>query len=278
MKVIPDSFCDCAKIKKLKLPECVTKIGNRAFVHCRFKKIVLPKNLKSIGNEGFGICKSLSEVQFNSKLESIGEDAFWQTKLTEVTIPDSVKYCGSSCFSLSSVSKIKFSKNMKSIPGGIFFGSKIKNVVIPGKMKSVGRSAFSTKWISTVELQEGVECIDETSFASKKCTKTDDGNDNNTINHKMVDVSVPKSLKNITASFLRENPEEQEKVVFQYSKNADFKDAKTIQLGTMKPKIDLKTLEKGSKLYVRFVHTYNELGYISKNMCTEIIPFCYNFK
>lgn len=69
---------DAKKIKQIKLPDTLRKIGNRAFVGCeKLKKIVLPKNLNYIGKSTFSGCYNLEKVVFKTNKAKIGKNAFF---------------------------------------------------------------------------------------------------------------------------------------------------------------------------------------------------------
>ena len=64
-------------IKKIKLDEGVTSIGNEAFNSCsNLKSVILPSSLKRIGDAAFRNCFSLSNLEIPMSVEKIGSSAF----------------------------------------------------------------------------------------------------------------------------------------------------------------------------------------------------------
>ena len=58
------------------------------------KKVVIKKGVTTISKNAFKNCKKLKKVQLPSTLKKISGYAFYNTALTNVTIPNSVKYIG----------------------------------------------------------------------------------------------------------------------------------------------------------------------------------------
>ena len=127
------AFEGCLNLQSVTLPEGLTSIGNGAFMNCNaFTSIVIPSSVTSIGVSAFAQCSNVTSVvveQENSTYDSrencnaiiekstnkliagckntvipegvttIGETAFYSTKLTSITIPSSVTSIGHGAFS-----------------------------------------------------------------------------------------------------------------------------------------------------------------------------------
>ena len=79
----------------LTIKEGITTICENAFYRCEnLKEVSIPNSVTTIGVDAFRFCGNLTKVNFeeNSKLTEIGKYAFWDTMLTEVTIPNKCKY------------------------------------------------------------------------------------------------------------------------------------------------------------------------------------------
>lgn len=74
--------------------EGVTTISNGAFRRTQVEKIVVSSTVESIGDYAFSECYILTEVVFqsNSSLKIIGTDCFSGTKITQITLPESLVY------------------------------------------------------------------------------------------------------------------------------------------------------------------------------------------
>ena len=85
------------------------------------KTLIFGSKIKSIGAFAFSGCTSLKEIRFvNSSLEAIDNDAFRDTAITSVEIPDTVSYMGY----------------------GIFYGTKLTSVRLPDSLRRLSHSTF----------------------------------------------------------------------------------------------------------------------------------------
>lgn len=140
--------------------------------------VKLPAKLESIGNFAFSavVDTKTSEVKhgvkavvFPETLKTIGNTAFQNAPLTEVSLPDSVTSVGSGAFTnteqaTTHIEKVKLSKGMTAIPVSMFTNQKVKNVEIPEGIKTIGKRAFAGNRVETLKLSGTVEKIDEYAF------------------------------------------------------------------------------------------------------------------
>ena len=136
--IIPDkvtsigimAFCNCQALEQITIGNNVTSIGQSAFYGCfAVRQIIIPENVASIGTQAFDGCTALTKVNWNaincgefinggsitplffSISTNITEFTFGEqveyipiglcygmTKLTEITIPESIKNIGTQAF------------------------------------------------------------------------------------------------------------------------------------------------------------------------------------
>lgn len=74
----------------------VVEIGEDAFSEygALLTKVEVPSTVKHIGNGAFRMCMSLTELVLHDGLETIGEEAFYLTPLTELYLPSTVSQIG----------------------------------------------------------------------------------------------------------------------------------------------------------------------------------------
>lgn len=140
--------------------------------------VKLPAKLESIGNFAFSavVDTKTSEVKhgvkavvFPETLKTIGNTAFQNAPLTEVSLPDSVTSVGSGAFTntekaTTHIEKVKLSKGMTAIPASMFTNQKVKNVEIPEGIKTIGSRAFAGNRVETLKISGTVEKIDDYAF------------------------------------------------------------------------------------------------------------------
>lgn len=113
--------------------------GNLAFFH----KVKLPNTLKSIGDYAFYGTK-LDEIAFPDGLETIGAYAFAYTRIKEILIPETVINLGESAFSNNeSLRNVIYPASVKNIPQYCFNQCrKLQPFDIPEGIVSIGARAF----------------------------------------------------------------------------------------------------------------------------------------
>ena len=107
------AFYNCDSITTLTIADSVTSVGNYAFYDCDgFASLAVPTQTITIGSYAFYSCSALTTIEMttNSKLETIGDNAFVGAKMTSITIPEKVSYIGKNAFkSCSNLTDVVFS-------------------------------------------------------------------------------------------------------------------------------------------------------------------------
>ena len=87
-----NGFTNCRLLKKVVMPDSITKIGDSAFYRCSsLNDITLSNNLQEIDGRAFAYCASLTHLELPQSLEKIGDACFTDcTNLKELTIPENV--------------------------------------------------------------------------------------------------------------------------------------------------------------------------------------------
>lgn len=212
-------FQECTALESVKLPKKMGEIGFRAFEGCvSLKEVVMPSSLEVIEWNAFYGCKSLQEIVFPSNLKEIGREAFknctnlkkavwngedaathvedkafYNTGLTEVTLPASLTFGGSllgsyevfaRCKSLKKViaycevvpdfsecpalEEIILHEGVKEISSGAFRGATaLKEISLPSTLEKIGSSVFSRTSLEILEIPDSVTEIGVWAFS--KC-------------------------------------------------------------------------------------------------------------
>lgn len=82
-------FENCVGITKIALPDSIVRMGTHVFFECsNLQEVTLSNNIISISESTFRNCNSLEKINFPEALESICDYSFYNTKLSEVILPD----------------------------------------------------------------------------------------------------------------------------------------------------------------------------------------------
>jgi hypothetical protein len=136
-------------------------------------------NVVYIGDNAFDMCGNLETVTFaeGSRLETIGDYAFYETGITSITIPAGVTSIGDFAFGFcESLETVTFAEGsrLETIGVGAFEGcTSLTNITIPVGVTSIGNGAFeSCGNLKTVTFAEGslLETIGNNAFESTGIT------------------------------------------------------------------------------------------------------------
>jgi len=127
------------------VPTSITTIGDWAFLGCQsLTSFVIPSKVTTIGKCAFEQCSGLATINFPASVKKIKAGAFYDTGLTNVTIPYTVDSIGQACF---------------------YRNSKLASATISSKY--IGLSAFENCTILTsVTINNTVNKIDAFAFES----------------------------------------------------------------------------------------------------------------
>ena len=104
--------------------------------------------------------------EYSEELTEIYNNAFRNSSVKEVNLPESVKHFEEGAFAFSKIEKIIIPETIKEIPEMCFYGSQnLKEVVLPETIKSIGANAFSNcAFLENIYLPYGLENIDGAAF------------------------------------------------------------------------------------------------------------------
>ena len=90
---VPQNMCfGCESLNSVEMGDEVKYIGRVAFGKCtQLTSFTCPRELTVINEGAFVDCANLESITFNDKLKIVSYDAFSDTKLSRLTLPDSVE-------------------------------------------------------------------------------------------------------------------------------------------------------------------------------------------
>ena len=133
-----------------------------------FNKVVINEGVTTIGNDAFYELR-ITDIAIAESVTSIGEKAFYKcTRLTSVTIPDNVSHIGEYAFTdCKSVNSMTLGKGVTHIARYAFLRCEgLTGVTIPDGIVQIGHGAFSNcSKLTSIILPDTLTKIDEGAFS-----------------------------------------------------------------------------------------------------------------
>lgn len=172
----------------VRIPNTVRMIEGAAFNRSNLTSVIIPDSVETLGDPrytlgsdpdirwtGRGVfahCIYLAEVTFGSSLTSISDNAFVNTGLSRVVIPDNVTTIGHFAFANNNnLTEVVFGNGLTNVGRGIFSGTSLTSVVIPSSMATVFPGLFSgIESLTEVTLNHGITKIGAGAFSGTGLT------------------------------------------------------------------------------------------------------------
>jgi hypothetical protein len=100
--------------------------------------------------------KRLTSVTIPHSVVFIGEQAFAANKLTSVTIPNSVTAIGNAAFAVNQLTSVTIPGSVTAIGNTAFYNNRLTSVTIPGSIASIGWAAFRENQLANVTIPADV--------------------------------------------------------------------------------------------------------------------------
>lgn len=151
---------------KIVLPNNITEIASYAFNGCsNLEKVVAP-GVKTIMNSAFSFCRSLTDIDI-SKFTYIGNSAFAEcNKLCPTKLADDITYIGETAFYNTSITEITIPATITNLNRSVFNEcSKLTNVTLPNSLVSIGENTFrGCTMLQGIDIPESVVSIGNNAF------------------------------------------------------------------------------------------------------------------
>ena len=153
-------------------------------------EVKLNEGLTEISNVTFNGLTKLSKINIPSTVTKIGNQAFNNTSINNMTIPSSITTWDYAFEDNKNIEKVVISEGITNIGKQTFDGCEnLKTVVVPKTIKSIGSLAFIDSKIESINLPEGLETIGIRAFANSSLKK----------------VTIPSSVTSWNSAFLDAN-------------------------------------------------------------------------
>lgn len=164
-----EAFMNCKSLESVSLPYTLKIIGRNAFAGMdKLSSVTLPEGIEYIPELCFSCCCSLHHIELPIKIREIKDDAFFDSGLKEISIPETVRNIrmGAFCHCVN-LRKIDLPANITGIHDRTFMDCEsLEQIVIPEHVEQITENAFSnTKSLKTIQFKGKVEFIDETAFS-----------------------------------------------------------------------------------------------------------------
>ena len=157
------AFYECPRLAEINLGN-VTSIAYRAFAYCDGITVLDLSNVTSIGEEAFRDCDGITALDL-SNVTSIGGDAFLRCgNLSTVVLSDNLESISSGCFSRCSLESISFPASLREIDSYALDYCNLKEIILPEGVEHVGYRAFDGNPLESVTLPSTITGIDEYPF------------------------------------------------------------------------------------------------------------------
>ncbi len=194
------AFRNCADLVSVIIPSTVTSIQYQAFYQSnKLKDITVPSSVASVGEQAFE-CTSWLQSQpdgivyagsaayiykgnipndrivLRDGTKSVSPYCFYnRANITEVTMPNTVKYIGTNAFyGCTGLTSIELPNSIKKLPDWVFYGcSGLVSVTLPSALTSIGNCAFlSCTSLTSVTIPNSVTSIGGSAFSGCRELRT----------------------------------------------------------------------------------------------------------
>ena len=162
-----EAFHECWSLATANLSDNIEAMGYSCFMNCtRLDNVVLPKNLTKFQSSAFRDCTNLKSVTLNDKITGIPAYCFYNTQITKIVLPNSVKSIGDSAFYNTPLTSINIPSNLTNIGAAAFANCQgIKSFYLQDKITYIGISAFANcQNLSFVRLPKNLFRINDSLF------------------------------------------------------------------------------------------------------------------
>ena len=156
-RIPADAFYYCSGLKRVTIPESVTRIGSNAFYYCSaLVSVAIPEGMTSIDSFTFENCTSLMSVTIPKSVTSIGSYAFDGCDSLAYIL-----YSGSQT-QWSAVSIGNYNNPLNSAV--IIFNADTPDFVLPASLIEIGEEAFAGGAFTYVKLSDSTVKIGKNAF------------------------------------------------------------------------------------------------------------------
>lgn len=204
-----DMFGKCTGLKKVTLKNGVRSIGEDAFRDCSSLESVIFENtvLEKISDGAFWGCSALSSIALPDSVTEIERNAFFETGLRNIQLPEKLTLIGGGAFcNCKNLKQVQLPPQLKELGEGAFFNCEnLTQIQLPAQLNKLGTDAFrNCTSLDKIDIPAGLTQIEPDTFCNtgltsvtlhEGLTKIEDGAFHDCL--KLKKIRIPKSVTDI---------------------------------------------------------------------------------
>jgi len=142
---IGDGAFEGSALTDVTISNSVRFIGNRAFANTKLVRVTIPDSVTEVGAEVFAECASLSSVEMGEGLTYISEAMYKKcAKLTRADIPSNVTYIATEAFAESGITSVTIPDSVTTIVYGAFMDcTNLREITLGVGVTQIENAVFS---------------------------------------------------------------------------------------------------------------------------------------
>ncbi|MBQ6795024.1 MAG: leucine-rich repeat protein [Clostridia bacterium] len=195
-------------------PDTVS-IAGEVFGGTKLEKITIPASVRCIGDLAFALTDASTEIVFEEGLEILGNQAFYRSKIQNITLPQSLKIIGGYAFEDARIKEVIIPDNVIDVGEGAFEGSSVETVVIGKSVGNIGALAFSNCYnLKSITIPDSVYALGNSALSTRGLEKIHLGKNLQSFSKNVFGYNYPDNLYSITVSEESEYLSVKDNVVF----------------------------------------------------------------
>ena len=170
-----DMFGKCTGLKKVTLKNGVRSIGENAFRDCSSLEGVIFENtvLEKISDGAFWGCSALSSIALPDSVTEIERNAFFETGLRNIQLPEKLTLIGGGAFcNCKNLKQVQLPPQLKELGEGAFFNCEnLAQIQLPSQLNKLGTDAFrDCTSLDKIDIPAGLKQIESATFCNTGLT------------------------------------------------------------------------------------------------------------
>ena len=170
-----DMFGKCTGLKKVTLKNGVRSIGEDAFRDCSSLEGVIFENtvLEKISDGAFWGCSALSSIALPDSVTEIERNAFFETGLRNIQLPEKLTLIGGGAFcNCKNLKQVQLPPQLKELGEGAFFNCEnLAQIQLPSQLNKLGTDAFrDCTYLDKIDIPAGLKQIESATFCNTGLT------------------------------------------------------------------------------------------------------------